>query len=389
MRRRRLIEGPRSRWICSFLVWLVFVLLTPCVSAPVSNLSERALQNATMRATIKADGTYELDFSAVDWHLVGKLPEAPESIRSTPGTDAIGSYKSKSASFLRGTRSAEIRIYRALPIAIFRDVWNSAGPNEHPFPSFDKLPTGLMKFSYQRKTFGTYEFGALGPEGPWSLFDKSGNIMMLSPADNFLVSRMNESPEGAAESRIAQAIQTLPADFSHSTLLVFDKGVNQAFSVWGSALLALGGKQRLANDANVVLAKLGYWTDNGARYYYKFDPQLGYAGTLLAIRDQFKKLGVPLGYMQLDSWWYPKGVNDRWSSLSPALPDGEYTYRADKELFPDGLAAFQQLLGLPMVTHARWISTASPYRTQFKMSGNVVLDPAFWKSTSDYLAAAN
>jgi len=98
---------------------------------------------------------------------------------------------------------------------------------------------------------------------------------------------------------------------------------------------------------------------------------------------------VPLGYMQLDSWWYPKGVNDRWSSLSPALPDGEYTYRADKELFPDGLAAFQQLLGLPMVTHARWISTASPYRTQFKMSGNVVLDPAFWKSTSDYLAAAN
>jgi len=384
-----LIEGPRSRWICSFLVWLVFVLLTPCVSAQVSNLSERALQNATLRATIKTDGTYELDFSAVDWHLVGKLPEAPESIQSTPGKDAIGNYDAESATYLRGTRTAEIRIYRDLSIAIFRDVWNSAGPNEHPFPSFNKLPSGLMKFSYERKTFGTYEFGALGPEGPWSLFDKLGNVMLLSPGDNFLVSRMNESPEGAAESRIAQAIQTLPAGFSHSTLLVFDKGVNQAFSAWGSALLGLGGKQRPANDANVVLAKLGYWTDNGARYYYKFDPQLGYAGTLLAIRDQFKKLGVPLGYMQLDSWWYPKGVNDRWSSLSPALPDGEYTYRADKELFPDGLAAFQQLLGLPMVTHARWISTASPYRTQFKMSGNVVLDPAFWKSTSDYLAAAN
>ncbi len=212
--------------------------------------------------------------------------------------------------------------------------------------------------------------------------------MMLSPADNFLVSRMNESPGGAAEIRIAQRIQTLPAGFSHSTLLVFDKGVNQAFSVWGSALLALGGKLRAANDANVVLAKLGYWTDNGARYYYKFDPQLGYAGTLLAVRDQFAKLGVPLGYMQLDSWWYPKGVNARWNSVSSALPDGEYTYRADKELFPDGLAAFQQSLGLPMVTHARWISTASPYRTQFKMSGNVVLDPAFWKSTSEYLAAA-
>ena len=199
---------------------------------------------------------------------------------------------------------------------------------------------------------------------------------------------MNESSEGSVESRITQTIQTLPGGFFHSTMLVFDKGMNQAFSTWGSALLALGGKQRPANDANVVLAKLGYWTDNGARYYYEFDPQLGYAGTLLAIRHQFAKLGVLLGYVQLDSWWYPKGVNARWDSLSSALPDGEYVYRADKELFPDGLTAFQQSLGLPIVTHARWISSASPYRAQYKMSGNVVLDPAFWKSTSEYLADA-
>jgi hypothetical protein len=381
-------ERPRNYRLGSFSVWLAFVLLSPGASTQVSNITEHVIQNGALRAAIKADGTYELKFSSVAWHLIGRLPEAPESLQSTPGKDAIGSYDAVSATYLGGARTAQIRIYRALPIAIFRDAWNSAGPNAHPFPTFDNLPVGLMKFSYQRKTFGTYEFGALGPEGPWSLFDKLGNVMMLSPADNFLVSQMNESPGGAAESGIAQTIQTLPAGFSHSTLLVFDKGMNQAFSVWGSALLSLGGKQRPANDANVVLAKLGYWTDNGARYYYKFDPQLGYAGTLLAVRDQFNKLGVPLGYMQLDSWWYPKGVNARWNSASSALPDGEHTYRADKELFPDGLAAFQQSLGLPMVTHARWISTASPYHTQYKMSGNVVLDPAFWKSSSDYLADA-
>ncbi|MGB7752993.1 MAG: hypothetical protein WCF88_15675, partial [Candidatus Acidiferrales bacterium] len=172
----------------------------------------------------------------MDWHLVGRLPEAPESVQSTPGKDAIGSYEAVSATYLGGARTAEIRIYRASPIAIFRDVWNSAGPNEHPFPTFDNLPSGLMKFSYQRKTFGTYEFGALGPEGPWSLFDKLGNVLLLSPADNFLISRMDESPEGTAASGIDQAIQTLPTGFSHSTLLVFEKGINQAFSVWGSAL---------------------------------------------------------------------------------------------------------------------------------------------------------
>jgi hypothetical protein len=286
---------------------------------------------------------------------VGRLPEAREAIRPAPGKDAAGSYDAVSATYLGGARTAEIRICRVLPIAIFRDVWNSPGPNEHRFPTFDNLPAGLMKFSYQRKTFGTYEFGTLGPEGPWSLFDKLGNVMMQSPADNFLVSRMNESATGTAASGIDQAIQTLSAGFSHSALLVFDKGMNHTFSAWGPALLALGGEQRPANDANVVLAELGYWTDNGARYYYKFDPQLGYAGILLAIRDQFKKLGVPLGYMQLDSRWYPKGVNARWNSVSSELPDGEYTYRADKELFPNGLAAFSNRLD------CRWSLTPVGY----------------------------
>ena len=380
-------EGKGSYRLASFLVWLALVLFSP-PTARATNLSPHVAQNATLRTIFDSDGTYELDFLKVNWSLVGKLPQVPESVQSTSGKDAIGSYDAVSALYLDGARTAQIRVYRRLAIAVFRDVWNSAGPNEHPFPAFDKLPAGLMKFSYRRKTFGEYQFGELGPEGPWSLFDKLGNVMVLSPADNFQISRMNKSSAGATESCIIETIQTLPADFSHGTILIFDRGMNQAFSTWGSALLALGGKQRSANDANVVLAKLGYWTDNGARYYYKFDPQLGYAGTLLAIRDQFTKLGVPLGYMQLDSWWYPKGVDGRWDSLGAELPDGEYTYRADRELFPDGLAAFQRSLGLPIATHARWISTASPYRAQYKMSGNVVLDPVFWKSTADYLADA-
>jgi hypothetical protein len=199
---------------------------------------------------------------------------------------------------------------------------------------------------------------------------------------------MEEAAGGKRESRIMSTIQTLPAGFSHGTLIVFGRGMNRTFTVWGNALLALGGKRRPANDANVLLAKFGYWTDRGAYYYYKFDPQLGYVGTLLALRDEFKKLGVPPGYMQLDSWWYPKGENDRWDSAGSTLPYGEDTYRAAKELFPNGLSAFHQSLGLPLATHARWISTTSPYRQRYKMSGNVIIDPAFWKSTAEYLADA-
>jgi hypothetical protein len=89
--------------------------------------------------------------------------------------------------------------------------------------------------------------------------------------------------------------------------------------------------------------------------------------------------------MQLDSWFYPKGPQNRWDTLGDTLEFGENEYRADKELFPQGLDAFHSALGLPMVTHARWVSPQSPYRTEYQMSGNVVIDPKFWKSTADYL----
>jgi hypothetical protein len=369
------------------MLWLVVVLPGPCALGQESE-TQGTSQNSVLRATIRRAGTYELVFPSVGWHLEGRLPEGPTAVQTTQGKDTVGNYDAVSATYLQGARTAEIRIYQALPIALFRDSWNTAGQNEQPFPTFESLPAGLMKFSYQQKVFGIYEFGVLGPQGPWSLFDKQGNVLLLSPADHFQVSRMEESSDGGAESRILPTIQRLPAGFSHGTLIVFEKGMNQTFTVWGNALLALGGKPRSANDANVVLAKLGYWTDRGAKYYYKFEPQLGYAGTLLAVRDQFQKLGVPLGYMQLDSWWYPKGVKDRWDSVSSALPDGEDTYDADKELFPNGLSAFHQSLGLPMATHARWISTESPYRQRYKMSGNVIIDPDFWKSTAQYLADA-
>ena len=119
----------------------------------------------------------------------------------------------------------------------------------------------------------------------------------------------------------------------------------------------LQGKTRPANDADPTLNYLGYWTDNGATYYYKFDPTLGYAGTLLAVANSFKQEGIPLGYMQLDSWWYPKGSSDTWQG-NGTKRGGIYAYVA--ALFPNGLQAFQQQLGLPLVTHARWIDTSSP-----------------------------
>ncbi len=353
-----------------------------------SSASARTAANEALRATMKTDGSYELDFLAAGWTLEGKLPGATGKLSESAGTDRIGAFHEIGSSYVNGARTAEIRVYENQPLALFRDEWNAAGANATPFPAFERLPEGSSRFSFRQENFAPYEFGKLGPEGPWTFFDRQDHAMILSPADHFLVSMMEQQPEGAAVSGIVPAIQQLPAGFMHSTLIAAGTGINHVFSAWGSALLALGGKQRPANDADVTLEKLGYWTDNRTTYYYKFDPGLGYAGTLLAVRDEFRKLGLPLGYMQLDSWFYPKGPDSRWNESGSTLEYGEDEYRADKTLFPQGLDAFQRELGLPLVTHARWVAPQSPYHQEFKMSGNVVIDPKFWKQTADYLHRA-
>ncbi len=88
--------------------------------------------------------------------------------------------------------------------------------------------------------------------------------------------------------------------------------------------------------------------------------------------------------MQLDSWWYPKGSTQSWSDTN----GGFYTYEAHKDLFPNGLAAFRQSLGAGLITHNRWLDLGSPYRSQYKVSGNTVIDPAFWADRAAYLKAA-
>src|SRR5262249_42044138 len=149
------------------------------------------------------------------------------------------------------------------------------------------------------------------------------------------------STEPTIASGIRSEIRELPNGFTHRTLLVVNEGINQAFDTWGNALTDLQGKARPANNADIVLSNLGYWTDNGADYYYEYDDRVGYQGTLFDIRDEFRAKGVPLGYVQLDSWFYPKGATADWRDIH----GGIYEYEAVEVLFNGGLKAFQNELG--------------------------------------------
>lgn len=75
---------------------------------------------------------------------------------------------------------------------------------------------------------------------------------------------------------------------------------------------------------------LGYYTDNGACYYYHTEIGMDYEGTMVNVRDQIPLL---LHNLQLDSWWYYKG-----------LGDGVLEYTAMRYIFPDGLQALHRRL---------------------------------------------
>jgi hypothetical protein len=366
--------------VASRLASVVAAFAASILLSPPSYSSPRSVENFAVKATFSDTGEYGVRDTATGWTLAGKLDERPGSVTATSGKDRLGAWREVDAR--TAGEVAAIRVYERKPVVLFRDQRLRAGANLHVFPDFEALPAGLMELSYGVTTFAKYELGSLGAQGPWVLFDNDRRTMVLAPADHFLVADMSAGRNGVDAGGIDPKIPVLPAAFEHATMLVVGKGIGATLDVWGHALQVFDGKPAVSNHADVLLARLGYWTDNGATYYYKSVPKLGYEGTLLAVRDAYRKLGVPLAYMQLDSWWYPK---EKGNSLAAMAVNGETVYRASPQIFPDGLAAFHRKMGLPLAVHARWVAADSPYRRQYRMSRNVVLSPAFWKSTARYL----
>src|SRR5260370_329875 len=64
-----------------------------------------------------------------------------------------------------------------------------------------------------------------------------------------------------------------------------------------------------------------------------------------------------------------------------------WNYTASPGLFQPDLKTFASNMGVPLITHARWIDVNSPLRSQYRMSGNVSTDPAYWHDLAAYLKA--
>ena len=167
---------------------------------------------------------------------------------------------------------------------------SSAANNNFSFPNIQTYPTGLSHLGFSG-VFADPTFTTLPEEGPWAFFDNSANTFVISPATNFMVASTSMQADGTISSGIDTAVSSLPQGFTHQTLLVAGQGIDATFRTWGETLSSLLGKGTVSNDADLSLRSLGYWTDNGANYYYHTENSLSLSRDTPGGEGRFQQTG--------------------------------------------------------------------------------------------------
>lgn len=347
--------------------------------------------------------TYEITNRTLGWKLGGKVDGPIQDLQTSDSrSDQNGPY-----SYARFTWKsdgilvrAEIFCYKDRPAVRFRLHYLDTAWKPIVFPNLTSFPSGLKTFSYRDSTFAPASFSLNQTATPWLLFNDRAQAIIFSPASQFMIAKMVGDGRNSIGVSLNDRLQSVPKGLDQDSLLVFSQGIQRGWDDWGEALRNVYGRSLPKADQSPILKSFGYWTDNGADYYYNYEPDKGYAGTLKALVARYRDEGIPLGYLQLDSWWYQKSVDDPagkpgGATKNSKLPAGSWNryggtmiYRAHPDLFPNGLAAFQKEIGLPLVTHARWIDRKSPYHDLFRFSGVGSIDPKWWSQIADYLEQA-
>jgi hypothetical protein len=357
----------------------------------------------TLAAAAKASetGNYVIAASGnPDWTLgCGWTGSSDKGIE---GADVIGPYVDTTIHLQSHgvPLTGKIRWYQNKTLAMFSLTYEAAAAKPLlAFPDFDRLPKNFHVMSFRQKAHSPVAFEPVDSGSPWMIFDDDADAFIISPASHFLIQSIGGDGRTHIVSELRDTVRNIPAGFTQQTLVAYGKGINRTWDLFGQTLTELQGKTRPANDCDIGLKYLGYWTDNGTHYYYNFDPKLGYGGTLLALAQHFREKGIPVKYVQLDSWWYyksstgPDGKPGKTKNLK--MPPGEWNrygglmeYRAHPDVFPQGLEAFQRKLGLPIMTHNRWIDPASPYHQSYEIAGFAATDPRYWHDIVGYVHGA-
>ena len=207
---------------------------------------------------------------------------------------------------------------------------------------------------------------------PFGMVAPDGRTILLAPLAAFheqVVTVPAGKEQAGAGIRVGWHgdIDEVPAGFATEIAVIAGGGARDCFARWAALLRASSGVAAPARDSDTLGTRLSYWTDNGSAYWYRTEPGLDPASTVVAAVDDLEARGLPVAAVQLDSWWYPHEVlrpfdTDEW--VVP--PSGMVRWEPRDDVLPDGIGALRERLGRrPLVAHCRHLSSQSPYADEF------------------------
>jgi len=208
-----------------------------------------------------------------------------------------------------------------------------------------------------------------GPMLFWSDSAQSPYAMIYTPITHAMEMNLQWSSSSTLEAGLLGSITTIPEAYTSETMLFLGSrhsaacapqacGLNSMMRGWGHNLRVYKGKDTSfpagGFERDPTLAYLGYYTDNGAFYYYYTAPASDYGAAFEAIkRVEVLERGIPMRYLQLDSYWYYKGKGG-----------GVTNWTARPDAFPKGLADLSDATGWKFVAHNRYWDPATVYAKQ-------------------------
>ncbi|CAF0870990.1 unnamed protein product [Rotaria sp. Silwood1] len=203
--------------------------------------------------------------------------------------------------------------------------------------------------------------------GPIIIFNSSEygqhNAIIISSFSQFMSTSLSIN-KNILEYGYIGSIKSIPINSSYSLIIYYSSnGINQLMEQWGITMQKVFNRTNQYRLNDLTINYLGYYTDNGAYYYYHTLSNMNYEQTIIKIKEN---LSLPIHYIQLDSWWYYKG-----------LGNGVKEWIARQDIFPDGLKGLnKKLKNFPLLLHNRYWSSDTIYSNKY----NFVIDNLNLKS---------
>ncbi len=199
---------------------------------------------------------------------------------------------------------------------------------------------------------------------------RAGDVVsMIAPIDHF-----HEQVIAISDDAIVCGwhgdLDEVPAGLTTTFGIYEAATVGEVLDAWRRDLAIDPDLERPAD--NPLSTHLSYWTDNGAAYWYRTEPDRTIAESVVDVVEALRADGVPVRSVELDSWFYPHATPRPIAEIGypeDVPPTGMWTWSARRDAYPaadgaDPVEVFVDRLGRPPLTlHARHIAPTSPYVT--------------------------